>query len=254
MTPSVTPVAGLTVSATAAPGVVQLVLDRPERRNALTEQMMVGLGPLGAELSADPEVRVVVLSGAGPGFCAGADRDVVASRSGQYLPHRRPQPMGREAELLASFEMPVISAVHGAAVGLGMGVALAADICVADATAYFAEAHLALGLCPTAMCWWLARNSGLQRAAEIILTGRRVPAEEAGAIGLVARTVPAGEAVAEALRIADSVAAMPPLTTRSAKYAFHLAQDWAAMQRVREFGGAANIIARTAAAAGGASA
>lgn len=242
-----TEIEGLVLSE-PAPRVVEIRLDRPERRNALTEMMMTGLGTLGAELSADPDVGAVVLSGAGRGFCAGADRAVVAERRGAYLPYRWPTLVGREAELLATFEMPVIAVVHGAAVGLGMGLALAADICVAEEDGYFAEAHLALGLCPTAMCWWLPRTCGLQRAAEIILTGRRVAADEASRIGMVARTVPAGTGRQAALDTAIDIAAMPPVVSRYAKLALQTAQDQDSMRRVRQLGGSANIISRLASA------
>jgi enoyl-CoA hydratase len=226
------------------PGIVEIRLDRPERRNALTEEMMVSLMALGSELSADPSVTAVLLTASGAGFCAGADRGVVASRRGTYLPHRWPAPMGREAELLSTYEMPIVAVVQGAAVGLGMGLALAADICVVEKGAYFTEAHLALGLCPTAMCWWLPRNCGLQRAADIVLTGRRVEAEEAVRIGMVAAGTAAGAGRERALTMARNIAAMPPHTVRYAKLAMQTAQDQESMQRVRHLGGSANIIGR----------
>lgn len=226
------------------PGIVEIRLDRPERYNALTEPMMIALQGLGGELSADAAVHVVLLTASGPGFCAGADRTVVSARRATYVPHRWPAPMGREAELLAGYEMPVVAVVNGGAVGLGMGLALAADVCVAEEGAFFEEAHLALGLCPTAMCWWLPRNCGMQRAAEIILTGRRVDAQEAVRIGMVTAGASAGEGREHGMRIARDIDGKPPLTVRYAKLALRVAQDQEAMARVRTLGGSANILTR----------
>jgi enoyl-CoA hydratase/carnithine racemase len=169
----------------------------------------------------------------------------VEERRRQDDPWRWPPLMGREADLLAACEVTTVAVVDGPAVGLGMGLALGCDICVVEPQGYFAEAHLALGLSPTAMCWWLARSCGMQRAADIVLTGRRVHGEEAAAIGLAARLAPEGEGREVAREIARAVAAQPPVMARFAKLALRLAQDQERMTAVRRFGGMANRLHRT---------
>jgi len=225
-------------------GVYELVIDRPERRNALTEQMMVGLADVVELVNAAPDAAALIVRGTGGAFCAGADLGVVEQRRRADSPWRWPNLMGREAELLDACEVTTIAVVDGPAVGLGMGLALGCDICVAEPAGYFAEAHLALGLSPTAMAWWLPRMVGLQRAGDIILTGRRVSGTEAERIGLVARLAEPGQGRDAALQIAGEVAAKPRGMARYAKLALRLAQDTERMTEVRRFGGMANRMHR----------
>lgn len=226
------------------PGIFELVIDRPEQRNALTEPMMQALDVVVAEVNADRDAAALLIRGEGGAFCAGADRSVVAQRRTADLPWRWPPLMGREADLLAGCEVATVAVVDGPAVGLGMGLALSCDICVVEPDGYFAEAHLALGLAPTAMCWWLPRTCGLQRAGDIILTGRRVYGEEAARIGLAARLAAPGTGRAEAMAVARAIAAQPPVMSRYAKLALRLAQDQSLMTEVRRFGALANRIHR----------
>lgn len=232
------------------PGIFELVFDRPERRNALTEQMMQALDLVVAEVNAAQGAAALVIRGTGGAFCAGADRSVVDQRRQADEPWRWPPLMGREADLLAGCEVATIAVVDGPAVGLGMGLALSCDICVVEPAGYFAEAHLALGLAPTAMCWWLPRMCGLQRAGDIILTGRRVYGEEAAGIGLAARLAEPGTGRAEALRIAREIGKQPPVMSRFAKLALRLAQDQPRMTEVRRFGAMANRVHRSLGEAG----
>jgi enoyl-CoA hydratase/carnithine racemase len=227
------------------PGIYELLIDRAERKNALTDEMMLGLSAVVDEVNGDENAAALIIRGAGGSFCAGADLSVVQARKGQDQPWRWPELMGREAELLDGCEIATISVVNGPAVGLGMGLAISCDICVAEPAGFFAEAHLALGLAPTAMSWWLPRMCGLQHARDVILTGRRVLAEEAAAIGLVARLVEPGEGITTARQIARDVARMPRDMARYAKLGIRLAQDQSRMQEVRRFGGMANRMHRS---------
>src|SRR5690606_28389671 len=120
-------------------------------------QMMRTFDEVVARVNATRGAVALLVRGTGGSFCAGADREVVRQRQEQDQPWRWPPLMGREAELLSACEVPTVSVVDGPAVGLGMGLALSCDICVVEPAGYFAEAHLALGLAPTAMCWWLPR-------------------------------------------------------------------------------------------------
>ncbi|GAA1875015.1 enoyl-CoA hydratase/isomerase family protein [Asanoa iriomotensis] len=232
------------------PGIFDLLIDRAERRNALTEEMMRGLATVVETVNARPDAAALIVRGAGGAFCAGADISVVEARRSTDARWRWPEVMGREAELLDACEIATVAVVDGPAVGLGMGLALGCDVCVVEPGGYFAEAHLALGLAPTAMAWWVPRMAGLQRAADIILTGRRVYGEEAAAIGLAARLAPAGEGTAVALDIARDIARKPPDMARYAKLALRMAQDTARMAEVRRFGGMANRMHRAWLAAG----
>jgi 2-(1,2-epoxy-1,2-dihydrophenyl)acetyl-CoA isomerase len=226
------------------PGVSELTINRPERRNALTEEMMQGLGVAVDKVNQSPDAAALIVRGVGGAFCAGADMAVVNDRRRQDPPWRWPAPVGREADLLAGCEITTIGLVDGPAVGLGMGLALSCDICVAEPQGYFAEAHLALGLAPTAMCWWLPRMCGSQRAADIVLTGRRVYGKEAAAIGLVARLAEEGQGSRVVTEIAREVAGMPRVMSRFAKLALRLAQDQDRMPEVRRFGSMANRLHR----------
>ena len=225
-------------------GVYELVFDRPEKRNALTAEMMESFPHVIARVNDDRNAAAVIVRGEGGSFSAGADRSVVRERAGADAPWRWPEIMGREAELLADCEVPLIAVVDGPAVGLGMGLALACDVCVIEPQAFFSEAHLALGLAPTAMCWWLPRMCGFQRASEIILTGRRVYGEEAAAIGIAASLAVEGHGRQTALDLAERVVAKPRTMTRFAKLALRMAQDEHRMLEVRRFGGAANRLNR----------
>lgn len=227
------------------PGIFELVIDRPERRNALTEEMMRSFDLVVDQVNARQDAAALIIRGSGGAFCAGADVSVVEERRQQDAPWRWPPLMGREADLLANCEITTIAVVDGPAIGLGMGLALGCDICVVEPRGFFAEAHLALGLSPTAMCWWLARSCGLQRAADIVLSGRRVHGEEAASIGMVARLADDGRGPEVAREIARQVAAQPRVMARFAKLALRLAQDQEQMTSVRRFGSLANRAYRT---------
>jgi enoyl-CoA hydratase/carnithine racemase len=195
-------------------GVVLVTLNRPERMNAITFQMFDEFHALCDELQKDTEARVVVLTGAGRGFCSGLDLDEAMT-----LPDMTPHEMmlGQQswAGALIKFHelpQPVIAAVNGAAAGGGLGVALAADIRVASTAARFNAAFVRIGLSAgdVGVSWSLPRVIGLGRAAEILLTGRFVDPEEALEIGLVNRVVPPEDLLHAAFEIADDIARNTP--------------------------------------------
>jgi enoyl-CoA hydratase/carnithine racemase len=195
-------------------GVVLVTLDRAERMNAITFQMFDEMHDLCAQLFADPDARAVVITGAGRGFCAGLDLDEAATLP-DMTPHEMMLGQQRWAGAFIAFHelpQPVIAAVNGAAAGGGLGLALAADIRIASPAARFNAAFVRIGLSAgdVGVSWSLPRIVGLGRAAEIMLTGRFVDAEEAAAIGLVNRVVPADELLDEAFAIADQIAANTP--------------------------------------------
>lgn len=201
---------------TLEPGVALLELNRPEARNALSMQLVSDLRDAARELGDDRSVRVVVLHGAGRGFCAGAD----LVGGDQRLPGT--EDMGElgyvykmqehlAQMILAIHEMPkpVIAAVHGAAVGGGLAIALASDLRVAANDAKFGSVFIKVGLssCDVGTSYFLPRLVGPARAFELMITGRHFDAAEAERIGLVHRVVAPGQEVEAALESARPIVA-----------------------------------------------
>jgi enoyl-CoA hydratase/carnithine racemase len=196
-------------------GITVATLNRPDRLNALSFQAFKDLFQLSQEIAADESTRVLVLTGAGRGFCAGLD---LADASA--LPDMTAAQLLREqeswAEAITSFQRlakPVIAAVNGAAAGAGFSLALAADIRIAAPAARFNAAFIKVGLTggDCGSSWMLPRVVGLGHAYEILLTGRFVDSDEAARIGLVNRVVPAEELLNEAFRVAEMIAENSPL-------------------------------------------
>lgn len=211
-------------------GVVVLTLDRPHRRNALDPQTVAELHTVLDDLNGKPEVRAIVITGAGDGFCSGADlkadpEDFTATDAGPTaaLLGSVRTPVVRTLatqELMASaFEkihrlrQPVIAAVNGAAVGGGFALALACDIRYASPTATFGAVFIRHGIsaCDMGTSYHLPRLVGASRAAELMLTGRVFDAEEAVRIGLVLETVDADELLPRAITKAEEIARHSPL-------------------------------------------
>lgn len=197
------------------PGVALATLDRPARLNALTFQMFRELRALADEVAADDTARVLVLTGAGRGFCAGLDLDDAAQLPGMSAAEML---AGQEswADAVAAFSRmstPVIAAVNGAAAGAGFSLALAADIRIAVPEARFNAAFVRIGLSggDCGSSYFLPRLVGQARASEILLTGRFVDAAEAAAIGLVSAVVPADGLLEAAFDLAEQIAANSPL-------------------------------------------
>src|SRR3954471_8941121 len=183
------------------PEVALVTLNRPERMNSMALDVMVPFRDALRSVSDDNEVRAVVITGAGRGFCSGADQRGEQGRMPNTAGLNPVTVALRAMELLdeivlqlRGMHQPVIAAVNGAAIGGGLCLALACDIRVAAEPAYFRAAGINNGLTASelGLSYLLPRAIGSSRAAEIMLTGRDVPSEEAERIGLVARTVAAG--------------------------------------------------------------
>lgn len=207
------------------PGVARIVLDRPGRLNALNYEMVQGLYDALDELAEDRSCRVIVLTGAGRGFCAGLDLTEGASPPGT-TDLGRPQAGMRVQEFIAglvprmrSVPQPIIAAVNGAASGGGLALALASDIRIAGTSARFNVAFIRVGLsgCDIGVSWLLPRLVGASRAFELLLTGRMVDATEADRIGLVSRVVPDAELEDAALATAELIVGNSPFGVRMTK-------------------------------------
>jgi enoyl-CoA hydratase/carnithine racemase len=217
-------------------GVATVTLNRPEKRNALLPAMTDRYRALLAEADDDPAVRAIVITGAGRGFCAGADLTLLAAGPRHLREFLRGAPATAEAAMRA--RKPVVAAVHGAAVGLGFGLAVGADLRFAADDATFTTSFARLGLVADYhVAWVLQRLVGLSNAADLLLSGRAVDAAEAARIGLVQRVVPAGKVLAAAQAYAASLAE----NCSPASMAAMKAQLWADAESSRTAARAASV-------------
>jgi 2-(1,2-epoxy-1,2-dihydrophenyl)acetyl-CoA isomerase len=196
--------------------VLELALNRPERRNALTRQLVLDLGRALREAQNDPAVRVVVLTGNGGSFCAGADLEAIRG-----VPAGEIEGRIREFHelILAITEMdqPVLAAVDGAAVGFGSDLALACDLRVLSDRAYFEESFSKIGLMPDGGgTYFLPRAVGA-RAFELIALGQRLDASSCQSLGLANRVVPSTELPSAVAELADRLANVAPLALAAVK-------------------------------------
>jgi enoyl-CoA hydratase len=194
--------------------VTVVTLDDPERYNALSSTLVTELKDVLAQIREDRATRAVVLTGAGRGFCAGANLagdDELPARARDRGPVGLVQMMQEHlAELMLAIHelpQPVIAAVHGAAVGGGLALALASDLRVASDDAFFASQFIRVGLssCDVGTSYFLPRIVGATRAAELMLTGRRFTAAEADRMGMLNRLVPRDELLVAANDLAAAV-------------------------------------------------
>lgn len=198
----------------AAPGVVVVTLNRPDRFNAMTNTMFAEMEQVALELGGEDELRVVILTGAGRAFCAGydlADADDLPSLGAIGMLNQQ-EHAARSLLALRTMRVPLIAAVNGAAAGGGFSLSLAADIRIASTEAKFNAAFVKIGLTAgdLGVSWLLTRLIGPAHASEICFTGRMVLAEEAERLGLVNRVVPADQLLAESLALAAQIVANSP--------------------------------------------
>jgi enoyl-CoA hydratase len=198
-----------------------VTLNRPERFNALTFVMFDELTALCRDLEGDESVRVVILTGAGRGFCGGLDLDAAGQLPQMPVPQflRGQEKWAGVSLALRRLTTPVIAAVNGAAAGAGLSIALACDLRIASTAAKFNAAFIRIGLTAGDLgsSWLLPRIVGLGIANELLLTGRFVDAHEAGRIGLVNRVVDPGQLLAAALEMAHLIMANSPFAVRVTK-------------------------------------
>lgn len=200
--------------------IARIVLDRPTAGNAIDLDMASALLEAAQRCAADVSIRCVVLSGAGRMFCAGGDITAF-SAAGEAIPEfLRELATTLHAALmqLAGLRKPLITVVNGPAAGAGLSLALIGDLVIAARSAHFSAAYGSLGLTPDGgMSWWLPRVVGLRRAQEIILTGRRVSAEEAATLGLATLVVDDAELAERAQAYAQRLAEAPTAAIGAAR-------------------------------------
>ncbi|MEU5882029.1 enoyl-CoA hydratase/isomerase family protein [Spirillospora sp. NPDC047279] len=203
-------------------GITVLTLNDPDRRNAMTDEMTAEWKDVIAALRADRDLRCVVVTGAGSAFTSGGDLSWLADTNAVAVPPLRDRMLEfyRTWLSIRDLEVPTIAAINGHAVGAGFALALACDLRYAAADAKLLVPFTALGLHPgMATTWLLPEVAGLPLARELLFTGRAVTGTEAEAYGLVNRAVPRESVLAEALQVAEKIAAQAPIATRLTKVA-----------------------------------
>jgi enoyl-CoA hydratase len=186
---------GITIDRPVA-DVLRITLDRPQVLNALNPEMVIALNETLEAAAADSDCRVIIITGAGRGFCSGQDMAAAAKRNAGKGPSAADKLVGQERfssiiRRIRAVPQPVIAGVNGVAAGAGMGIALAADIRIASTTARFLVASVRIGVTggESGLSYHLPRLIGIGRAGEILMTGRPVEAVEAERIGMVNRLV-----------------------------------------------------------------
>ncbi len=224
--------------------IATVTLNRPDRLNALAPGMADGWREILRTANEDPEVGAVIITGAGRGFCSGADLGGMSQRSagqGQgSLPARRMGALQQEPKYLIqdylNCEVPIIAAVNGPAAGLGATLALMCDVIFMADVARIGDTHVRAGLVAGdggALIW--PHLVGIHRAKELLMTGRMIDAEEADKIGLVNRVVPLDRLMEEATDFARELVSGPPMAIRWTKLTSNRIL-WQTYHSVMEFG------------------
>ena len=206
-------------------GAVTLItLNRPQALNALNSQVLADLIVAFAAFEADPDQRCAVITGSGEkAFAAGADiKEMTAISASDF--YGRDMFAGWNSQVVKATRKPWIAAVNGFALGGGCELAMMADFIIASETARFGQPEIKLGVAPgMGGSQRLARAVGKAKAMDMCLTGRMMDAAEAERAGLVSRVVPLADLLAEAMKAAEAIAAMPPLATLANKELVNLA-------------------------------
>jgi len=210
---------------TVADGIGTILLNRPHRKNAFTLDMIDTWAEALRDARTDPDVRVLVLTGAGDAFCSGVDLD--------RRQHATPAtPLQRKENLterihriplaLEDLDKPVIAAINGVAVGAGMDMALMCDMRIMARSARLSEGYVRVGLVPgDGGCYYLPRLVGTAKALELLLTGDFIDAEEAGRLGIANHVVDDAELAGAVHTLARKIADGPPVAIRTIKRAVY---------------------------------
>lgn len=208
------------IALTAEEGIARITLDRPEAGNAIDLPLAKALLTAAIRCDNDPAVRCILLTGNGRLFCAGGDVQLIAGAG-----ERRPEVLSEliaifhaAVQRLARASKPLVTVINGPAAGAGFSLALLGDVAIGARSAHFTAAYGAIGLTADGgLSWLLPRLVGLRKAQEIILTNRRIKADEAEAIGIVTRVVDDEALVEEGLRVARTLADGPTAALAAAR-------------------------------------
>lgn len=202
-----------------ADGVMKVVMNRPDKKNALTEAMYAAMGDAIEAAHAEQDVRVIYFTGADGAFTAGNDLGDFARQGAEPAgASQEERPVSRFLRLISTAEKPIVAGVNGLAVGVGVTMLLHCDLVYAGSTASFQMPFVNLGLVPeAASTYLLPKVAGLQKASDLFLTGRKVGAEEAESMGLVAQVFPGDTLQEEAYGRARILASKAPTAVKLTK-------------------------------------
>lgn len=232
-----TPAAAPVLLESVHDGIAVLVMNRPDRMNALNNELATTLHSSLERIAKNDAIRVVVLTGAGRAFCAGGDLSGIG-KAKEANNVKELEPLLRAGMgmvvTMRTMPQPVIAAVNGAAAGAGMNVALAADIRISAEEAMFGQNFAKVGLFPDyGGTYFLRELAGPSKAVEMFYTGDMIDAQTALKLGLVNRVVPAAQLEAEVKTLAQKIASGPPLAVRAVKKMM-FAEQKAALERALE--------------------
>lgn len=234
------------------PHVTQITLNRPERMNAMAFDVMVPFKEALEEVSFDNDTRVVIVTGTGHGFCAGADledpgwMDIFDGLTVPGIARRAMKILDDVIKAIQGMHQPVIGAINGAAIGGGFCLGMATDIRIASEAAYFRPAGINNGLTSgeLGLSYLLPRAIGASRAFEIMLTGRDVDAEEAERIGLVSRVVAVEQLLEECFKIAERIIGFSQLGVELSKQLLWAGMDAGSLHSHMNHEGHAQLFVR----------
>jgi enoyl-CoA hydratase/carnithine racemase len=209
-------------------GAVRIItMNRPDKLNALNSELTQAVHDSLFDADKDPEVRAIVLAGSGRGFCAGADLSefAIMTPANQDLVEKRADLTCRTQAMMQSLGKPVVSAVQGAAIGGGAGLAIGCDMMVAGTNLKFGYPELKHSIVPALVMTGLQRSLGRKQAFEMISLGRLIGAEEALALGLCNRVVSPEQVLDTAVEIAEAWAAANPQAMAAAKSLYYEVAD-----------------------------
>ena len=204
-------------------GVGYIRLTRPEKRNALDRQTADELFAALSTLESDPVVRVIVIRGEGKDFCAGADLEALAAMldSASEVHREDAESLGRVFLAIRTIVKPIVAAVQGRALAGGAGLAIACDLVLAHEESKFGFPEVRVGFVPAMVMTMLRRCVGEKHAADLVLTGRVVSAEEGARIGLVSRILPGRTFDADVERIVEEMVRSPKTAMALTKWLFN---------------------------------
>jgi len=208
--------------------VATITINRPERRNAMNPNVMAGLKDSFEQAGTNPDVSAVVLTGAGGTFCAGADLGGTFGKEKSFLEMHEDRRYF--AGLLAGMNKcrkPILSAVEGYCLAGGMGLCLSSDVVIASEDAQFGLPEIKRGLWPYMVTAVLIRNVGRKKAAELCMTGERIPAAEAERIGMINYCVPKGQFQDKVAEMAKKLSSYSPAVMGLGKSSFYRIADMA---------------------------
>lgn len=232
-----------------------ITLNRPEKLNAVSWEMADELATLLRDLHYRDEVRAIVLTGAGRGFCAGGDLDWISGESDRPMPgtsdasrpvprSQRKTPGGPFFEVtrqLVGVDKPVIAAIHGACVGAGLAYACACDRRFADSTTKMSAIFTNVGVAPDCgISYFLPRIAGFSNALMMVETGKVIKAEECKQLGIVDELVPEGQDLAAAMEYAKMLAQRPSVAVDMARRLIHMSQT-ATLNEILDYEGLAGV-------------